>query len=160
MKKVIIKSLVCFVLIIVTINVNAQNFSDGAKLTAEFPSTNPAENVSKLNDKNLSTKFCIRNISTMWFQYELTSAAIVTKYAISSANDMPERDPKGWILQASNDGFKWKDLDVKKDEKFTGRRETKTYDVINDVTYKFYRIRITESNGASFLQLSEWHLIK
>lgn len=142
------------------INANAQIITEGAKLTAEFPSSNPVENVSKLTDHNLSTKFCIRNVAAMWFKYELTASVVVAKYSISSANDMPDRDPKAWILQGSDDGLKWKDLDVKKEAKFASRRVTNIYEFPNTVAYKFYRLNVTESNGASFLQFSEWDLIK
>ncbi|SDJ00761.1 F5/8 type C domain-containing protein [Pedobacter sp. ok626] len=160
MKKVTLKHLLCSFMLLGSISASAQNITEGAKLTAEFPSSNPVENVSKLVDNNLSTKFCIRNVSAMWFKFELTAPVMVTKYTISSANDMPDRDPKAWILQGSDDGLKWKDLDVKKEEKFNSRRVTNTYEFPNSVAYKFYRLNVTESNGASFLQFSEWNLIK
>jgi hypothetical protein len=87
--------------------------------------------------------------------------AIVTKYTISSANDVPERDPKNWNLQGSNNGTSWVNIDTRTGETFASRRLTKTYEIANNTTpYLYYRLNITANNGHTATQFSEWELIQ
>ena len=51
---------------------------------------------------------------------------VIHQYALTSANDFPQRDPQDWRLLASNDGGKtWTTLDVRKDEIFSARQQRK-----------------------------------
>ena len=80
---------------------------------------------------------------------------------MTSANDMPGRDPKDWELLASNDGAKWTVLDRRSDESFETRRQSKTYNFPNSVPYRFYRLNITanQDDSENGLQLAELALI-
>lgn len=88
-------------------------------------------------------------------------------YAITSANDAEARDPKSWVLQGSNDGKTFVDLDKQENQSFTARFQTKTYTIAKPGAYQYYRLDITENNGdigtdgntAPRIQLSEWDLL-
>lgn len=96
---------------------------------------------------------------TGWAEFDLDEPAKVVTYALTSANDHAERDPKDWTLQGSTDGKDWKVLDTRKGESFPQRHQTKKYDFENSEAYSHYRLDITANNGASdALQLSDVQL--
>ncbi|NII26654.1 hypothetical protein HB364_16315 [Pseudoflavitalea sp. X16] len=99
---------------------------------------------------------------------EIQSAvpAIVTRYTITSANDVPERDPKNWKLAGSNDGVNWAILDSQVNQSFASRFLTKTYTIDSNATlYTYYRLTITANevnfnisnalNGLYFLHVTD-----
>ncbi|MFI0976546.1 GH92 family glycosyl hydrolase [Streptomyces sp. NPDC021093] len=90
-----------------------------------------------------------------WVEFDLDEPTKVVTYALTSANDHAERDPKDWTLQGSTDGKTWKTLDTRKGESFTSRFQTRTYDFANDTAYKHYRLDITANGGAPILQLAD-----
>ncbi|GAA1894955.1 GH92 family glycosyl hydrolase [Streptomyces durmitorensis] len=96
---------------------------------------------------------------TGWAEFDLDEPAKVVTYALTSANDHDERDPKDWTLQGSTDGKDWKVLDTRKGEAFDKRHQTKKYDFQNDTAYAHFRLDITANNGASdALQLADVQL--
>jgi hypothetical protein len=119
------------------------------------------ESAAKAFDGRTDTKWFNDNAgATGWLQYEFGGgeAPVLTQYALSSANDVPERDPKDWQLQASNDGQTWTDLDVEHNQRFGSRFQTKFYSFANQMPYRFYRLNITANRGEGGLQLSEFNL--
>ncbi|MFF1832923.1 GH92 family glycosyl hydrolase [Streptomyces sp. NPDC058231] len=86
---------------------------------------------------------------TAWVEFDLEAPVKVVTYALTSANDHDERDPKDWTLQGSDDGKTWKDLDTRTDQSFTERFQTKSYDFTADAAYQHFRLNITKNNGAS-----------
>ncbi|MFE2596956.1 GH92 family glycosyl hydrolase [Streptomyces sp. NPDC059396] len=86
---------------------------------------------------------------TAWVEFDLDAPVKVVTYALTSANDHAERDPKDWRLQGSADGKEWKDLDTRTGETFEQRFQTKTYDFANTTAYQHYRLDITANNGAT-----------
>lgn len=94
-----------------------------------------------------------------WAEFDLDEPAKVVTYALTSANDHAERDPKDWTLKGSTDGEDWKVLDERKGETFDGRHKTKKYDFENAEKYAHYRLDVTANNGADdALQLADVHL--
>ncbi|HWY29895.1 MAG TPA: hypothetical protein VNX46_04025, partial [Candidatus Acidoferrum sp.] len=56
------------------------------------------------------------------------STKVVRQYALTSANDFPQRDPQNWRLLASNDGGRtWVTLDVRKGEFFAERHQRRVF---------------------------------
>jgi hypothetical protein len=80
----------------------------------------------------------------------------VTSYSITSANDMPTRDPATWELQGSNDGQSWTVVDARTGETFASRFLTKTYLSLAPAPYGRYRLNVTANAGASALQAVTW----
>jgi putative alpha-1,2-mannosidase len=82
----------------------------------------------------------------------------VTNYALTSANDVPERDPRDWQLQGSADGVTWTTVDARSDQRFTGRGTTNEYTVADPRPYAYYRLAVTANGGAPIVQLAEVEL--
>jgi signal transduction histidine kinase len=84
---------------------------------------------------------------------------IVRRYALTSANDFPERDPRDWRLLGSNDGGQtWTTLDVRQNETFPERHQRRLFACTNVGSFNLYRLqidRIRSPATADALQLSE-----
>ncbi|WP_327292939.1 GH92 family glycosyl hydrolase [Streptomyces sp. NBC_01198] len=117
----------------------------------------PGEVAVNLKDGNPSTKWLTFS-STAWAAYQLNKPATVVKYALTSANDSPTRDPKDFILQGSDDGSGWVDLDKRTGVTFSGRFATNTYTVANTTAYQFYRLDVTANSGDPIIQLADWDI--
>ncbi|MEU6477667.1 GH92 family glycosyl hydrolase [Streptomyces sp. NPDC047017] len=93
---------------------------------------------------------------TGWVEFDFDKAVKISRYALTSANDSAERDPKDWTLKGSADGKDWKTVDTRSGESFTERYQTKTYDLAEAAEYRHFRLEITRNNGASgILQLAD-----
>lgn len=85
---------------------------------------------------------------TAWAEFDLVEPVKVVTYALTSADDHDERDPKDWTLQGSEDGKTWTDLDTRTGQTFSERFQTKSYDFTADKAYQHFRLDITKNNGA------------
>ena len=87
------------------------------------------------------------------------SAKIVHQYALTSANDFPQRDPQSWRLLASNDGgTTWVTLDVQKGEIFSERHQRRVFVCTNSTLYNLYRLqidRVRDPGAADAVQLAQ-----
>jgi predicted alpha-1,2-mannosidase len=96
---------------------------------------------------------------TGWAQFKLSEPIAVKRYALSSANDAPERDPRDWTLQGSADGQTWTTVDTRAGEVFTNRFQTRTFEAANTAPYLYYKLDITaNAGGAQLIQLAEVQL--
>ncbi|MQA78610.1 MAG: glycoside hydrolase family 92 protein [Streptosporangiales bacterium] len=93
--------------------------------------------------------------STGWLSFTLDAPERVVKYALTSANDAPERDPRDWRLQGSTDGESWATLDERSGEDFAERFETKVYEFDTSTDYRWFRLDVTANHGADIVQLAE-----
>ncbi|MDH6486574.1 putative alpha-1,2-mannosidase [Streptomyces sp. SAI-127] len=97
--------------------------------------------------------------STGWAEFDLAKPLKVVTYALTSANDFAERDPRDWTLKGSTDGKDWKTLDTRSGESFDERFRTKSYDIADPAEYQHFRLEITKNNGADgILQLADVQL--
>jgi signal transduction histidine kinase len=90
-------------------------------------------------------------------------AKMVRQYALTSANDFPQRDPQAWKLLASNDkGQTWVTLDVRKGEVFSERHQRRVFPISNNAAYETYRLqidRVRDPATADSVQLAEIELM-
>ena len=88
---------------------------------------------------------------------------IICQYALTSANDFPQRDPQDWRLLASNDGGKtWTTLDVRHGEIFQDRQQRKLYHLANQAAFETYRLeidKVREPDQVNSVQLAELELM-
>lgn len=138
-------------------NLNQLTTGSGASASKENP---PSETAPKLFDGSTSTKWFAPAVGAAWVQYNFGSgdARKVTGYLLSSANDMPQRDPKNWQFEGSNDGSTWTTLDTRTGETFNARFQTRAFTFSNTTAYQYYRLNVTANNGGSAsygVQLSE-----
>ncbi|MGW8671181.1 GH92 family glycosyl hydrolase [Streptomyces niveus] len=117
------------------------------ELRASDENTNGGEGKENLVDIQSSTKWLAFE-PTAWIEFDLDAPVKVSTYALTSANDHAERDPKEWTLKGSTDGKDWKTLDSRVDQTFGERFQTKSYDFDNSTEYAHYRLDITKNNGA------------
>ncbi|WP_434598551.1 GH92 family glycosyl hydrolase [Streptomyces sp. A5-4] len=106
------------------------------------------ETKENLVDVQPSTKWLAFQ-STAWIEFDLDEPAKLVTYALTSANDHAERDPRDWVLKGSADGKEWTSLDSREGQAFEKRLQTKTYDFENTQAYAHYRLEISRNNGAS-----------
>jgi fibronectin type 3 domain-containing protein len=101
--------------------------------------------------------------TTVWLRYDFGAGQswAVTRYDITSANDVQGRDPKDWQFQGSSDGSNWVTLDTRTSEVFPARGYTKQYGLTNATRYRYYRLNVTANyGGGSYgVQLSELTLM-
>ncbi|WP_041832738.1 GH92 family glycosyl hydrolase [Actinoplanes sp. N902-109] len=118
---------------------------------------NSNEGVTNLNDGAPETKWLV-DTPTSWAQYTLDAPATVTKYALTSANDAPERDPRDWTLEGSTDGTTWTTVDTQTGQSFSDRFQTKTYEVAHPGSFAVYRLTITGHPSGNLTQLADLEL--
>jgi len=122
------------------------------------------ENVGLSTDDNTATKWCIghgNRFPIVWEAEVVGKRPPVTSYALTSANDMPDRDPAAWRVLGSQDGKSWTLLDEKKNIPVWEKRfERKVFTLDNRTAYARYRIEfLGVHDRASMFQLSEIALL-
>lgn len=110
----------------------------------------------KVIDGDPQTKFLVDLQGRLWMRFELNTPAVSNIYTLTSANDAPDRDPRAWTYEGSNDGINWEELDRRSDFFFEERYQPKVFTCKNTNPYKFYRIDITELRNGGTFQLAEW----
>ena len=95
--------------------------------------------------------------STGWVEFDLDAPVKTVRYALTSANDAAERDPRDWTLKGSADGEDWKTLDTRSGETFDKRFQTKVYDIDASAVaeYRHFRLEITKNGGGGIVQLAD-----
>lgn len=138
---------------------------------------NSNENAAKLIDGKLDTKIFkggAKGLLPLTFQFTYETPQTVKIYAIGSANDSPDRDPKVWTLEGSNDnGQTWEVLNSvtrtktffqqKTDEGAVGEARYKAlfyFVVENPKPFLMYRWKVTELWGSNDFQISEIRLFR
>ncbi|WP_406422516.1 glycoside hydrolase N-terminal domain-containing protein [Streptomyces sp. NBC_00873] len=111
----------------------------------------------KTIDGALQTKWCIEGPpkEVIW-QAALTAPAAVSTYRLTSAEDVPDRDPQTWTFQGSTDGSAWTTLDTRSlPGPFESRNQTKEFTCSNSAAYSSYRFVFTPRPGVSHFQVAE-----
>jgi alpha-L-fucosidase 2 len=116
-----------------------------------------SEGVDKTYDGDSGTKWCIDGPgSKVQWQVELPSPVEVASYRLTSANDVPQRDPQEWTLSGSADGITWTTLDRRTlAMPFESRFQTKEFASASSAAYRFYRFDFVPKAGVSHFQVSE-----
>ncbi|MFG2560891.1 glycoside hydrolase family 95-like protein [Streptomyces sp. NPDC048496] len=119
--------------------------------------TSSAEGVDKTYDGNSGTKWCIEAPgSKVQWQVELPDPVKVASYRLTSANDVPQRDPQDWTFSGSADGATWTTLDSRTlATPFESRFQTKEFTCADTAAYRFYRFDFVPEAGVSHFQVSE-----
>lgn len=165
MKSFISKALCILLLLGAFSNSMAQDITAlGGTLTVNRDNSggpNAGEGSLKVVDNNTSSKFLINPfVSPLWMQFECTAPATAAQYSFTSGGDAPGRDPKDWRLEGSSNGTDWTLLDSRTNQTFSGRGQTRIFDIATPAEYKFYRVTITSVNGDPLFQLAEWRLFE
>jgi hypothetical protein len=143
-----------------------KDITDKGTLSVSFENdggVDAGESSVHLVDGKTDTKY-LAHWQSSGFGWTMTfpTAQVVNAYTFTSANDVPERDPKDWNLTASNDGTNWDTLDVRTGETFGSRFQTIHYitNNNNNKAYTIYRVNVTSNNGADLFQMAEFRLLQ
>ena len=107
-------------------------------------------------DSQINTKWCDHhNGRPVQWMAKLPKPQVVKGYSFVSGNDVPTRDPKEWVLEGSQDGKKWTQLDRKNKEPiFEKRRQSRSYEFKNDTAFSYYKFTF-KTHDATHFQFSE-----
>jgi hypothetical protein len=142
--------------------------------------SNANENSQKLVDGNVDTKFLVGgSFGTIVWPLRCTFIFLTPQkiklYAIGNANDSPNRDPKSWTVEGSNDGgATWTLMDTQTmtatffaqntnlGATTDGQKYKKLfyYPIANPQEFSTVRLNIFSNWGDSLLQFSEFQLFR
>ena len=130
-------------------------------ITSESQNSGSGEGNDKAFDNSSGSKWlAFGNDDWIQYQYANGDKYVVDSYTITSANDAPDRDPKNWTLQGSNDGVNFTTLDTRTNEDFPSRFQKRTFSFTNTTGYNIYRLDISAvAFPSGTLQLAEIELI-
>lgn len=128
-------------------------------ITSQYSDSPAGEDITKLIDNTSSTKYLTQH-SAAWVRFQANTPQVVVRYTITSANDVPNRDPRNWTLQGSNNGSTWTTLNTQTNQSFSARFQTKSYTLTNSTAYTYYRLNVTAVQSGSIMQMSEWELFR
>nr|MCU0875178.1 glycoside hydrolase N-terminal domain-containing protein [Pirellulaceae bacterium] len=103
-------------------------------------------------DGDSGSKWCVNNGSTpvVW-QVQFPEPQTVKSYAFTSGDDVPERDPRTWVLDGSADGKAWAEVDRRElDKPFEQRQQTKSFEVARPAAFRLYRFTFAPRPIGSF----------
>jgi len=110
-------------------------------------------------DGKADTKWCVADPGTqvVW-RVAFPVPKMVRSYVLTSADDVPGRDPQSWILEGSADGKRWQELDRQELGKpFENRFQAKTFEIAKPQACRLYRFTFTPKDTQHF-QVAEIEL--
>lgn len=114
-------------------------------------------------DGDRETAWSTAASAPQWIAYTLSgnTSKAVCRYELTSAEDLPQCDPRDWDLEGSNDGKTWIVLDTRKNQFFGNRNQTRIYAAKNDTPFSKYRLSIKacRENVAAGIKLAELKLL-
>jgi alpha-L-fucosidase 2 len=110
-------------------------------------------------DGDPASKWCITDLpaagTPVSWQLKLAAPGNAANYSLTSAEDVPDRDPRTWVLDGSADGNTWITLDRRSDVSFEQRRQRKSFAVAKPGAYRFYRFTFTpKTNGFQVAEIA------
>jgi Pentapeptide repeats (8 copies) len=119
-----------------------------------------------LKSGSSATRWCASSVPSaaqpVSAAYKTNASYAATSYRITSAVDLPARDPKAWTFQGCDGSCRagtdagWVTLDTRTAEAFASRALTKSYAFTNGTAYPQYRLRVTANSGdTTSLQVGE-----
>lgn len=133
------------------------NMPSSGTLVAQYSDSPVNAGIGNLVDANVDTKYQTPH-SCFDITWNGNSNVAVKSYSLTSAADAEEQDPREWTLSGSKDAKSWITLDEQKNQIFIARKEVKTYEVNNNVEYRYYKLSILDNNGGASTQIAEWTL--
>ncbi len=139
------------------------------RLTADLTTANPDHIIASGTtwdhlpamafDDDLGTKWLHAVPENAWVGYEFMEPTTVAWYAITSADDVPARDPEDWRLEGSDDGENWTVLDTRTNEDFPDRFQRRVFTINSPQEFKYCRLFVVSSAGENQIQLQELEFI-
>ncbi len=131
-------------------------FKPGISSPSGHPGAHEHESIARTVDDDADTKWFVERPETpvVW-QAQWENAQEVASYSFTSGNDMPDRDPRSWVLEASMDGGSWIELDRREaDRAFEQRQQKRSFELKRPAKFRCYRFTFGPTPATS-LQLAE-----
>lgn len=140
---------------------------NGTIFAGGFPGSPSGEEPDKGLDNSTSTKWLAFEPTGTYYGFHFANGEqrVVTAYTITSANDVPNRDPYSWTLSGSNDGTNFTVIDTRTAQDFASRFETRLYEFSSMTPYEYYRFDLQTEYGATghnqpnSIQVAEFELL-
>jgi alpha-L-fucosidase 2 len=115
---------------------------------------------AQAHDGDPRTKWVVENPTTVVWRVDLPEPAELRAYALTSANDVPSRDPSHWRLEGSMDGRAWTLLDRREGlAPFGQRHQRKLFELPAAVRFRCYRLSFDAVRNRNHFQLAEVELV-
>lgn len=111
-------------------------------------------------DDDATKKFSV-TANTLDVIYKFNDYAHVTAYSLANAANPGARDPKSWVLEASNDSVDFVELDKVEDYTWFIDRRCQDVRILpkNKSAYKYYRLKVLEKQGSEpYMHIGEFQL--
>lgn len=126
----------------------------------------PGETATRAFDGAADTKWLDFGFQEgAWLEYALlpsSEALALTRYALTSGGDAPERDPEAIVVEALDEGSgAWRAVDERRGLRFGGRGEKQEFAVAGAAAARRWRLRVLRvlrPEAANSVQLSGWDL--
>ncbi|MBN8460063.1 MAG: glycoside hydrolase N-terminal domain-containing protein [Verrucomicrobia bacterium] len=115
--------------------------------------------VANSADGDPGSKWCITDLPSpgtpVSWQIRFHKARGLGSYSITSAEDVPDRDPRTWVLEGSDDHKTWTLVDRQNDITFENRRQRKAFTLPKPATFRTYRFTfIPKTNGFQVAEIA------
>ena len=125
-----------------------------AAVRASGENAQAGESARNLVDGDPASKW-LTFAPTAWAEFTFDRPVAVVRYALTSADDAPERDPRAWTLSGSDDGTHWTLLHTADQRGFTARMHTRQFTVRAPRPHRHYRLDIVRNAGGGETQLAD-----
>jgi hypothetical protein len=117
----------------------------------------PTQGIAQLFDGQTSTKWLAFSATT-WVQIDLATPRSLQVYSLTSADDVPARDPASWTLSGSNDGANWTVIEKRTSQSWSTRLLARDFALATpSVAYSHFRFDFQATSGSN-TQLAELEL--
>jgi hypothetical protein len=95
-----------------------------------------------------------------WLKYDygLGNSKRISKYTLIST--IPDRSPKSWTLEGSNNDMDWSILDTRTNVAAWLTGVVRSFTLENSNLYRYYKLNITDNNGGSVVGIDEWEMME
>ncbi len=98
----------------------------------------------------------------IWLEMDLgeSKSAVAALYNLKSGPNTPERMPRDWHFQGSNDTTTWFTLDTRENQTAWRNNEIREFVIEEPGQFRYYRLLITASNSSRIVRLYGWKLFE
>lgn len=110
----------------------------------------------------IGNQYWVANTNTGWLEIDLGVGNSHTLYNYSvQVNTVPEpnRAPRDWTMEGSNDNSIWNTLSTVTSQTSWGSGEIRNFSCsIINTAYRYFRINVSANNGDTYLEIAEMYL--
>jgi hypothetical protein len=106
-------------------------------------------------DVSPTTYWTTAGVPTGWLLIQFTAQTVITVYSIQRRDDLPNRNPKDWTMEGSDNGTTWTVIDTRTGITWPTAGEIKSFTTTAvSPGYTYYRLNVTANNGDTYLSVA------